>query len=235
VGERLTHRLREIRTWAAGRPARSYTFDYSSPGDLTTGLGGISTQQVARDLFAGGYSGSLFHPHRPGLRLRGRSLRRAARGPTTRRPPEALRPSRPSSRGAAAIVVGAALVLAISTGLLTAGWRALEPPDGRLLCSGEPDGGTCGPFSRTARPTSACCISPPISRPFRSTTGRAATTRVAPPSWAAPATSYFCAWRRMAPAPSWSPARSATSILPGSFQVGSSPRTTTSPPDGVTP
>ncbi len=39
AGELMTHRLHEIRTFASARPARSYTLDYSTPGDAANTLG----------------------------------------------------------------------------------------------------------------------------------------------------------------------------------------------------
>ncbi|HZM69187.1 MAG TPA: toxin TcdB middle/N-terminal domain-containing protein, partial [Candidatus Cryosericum sp.] len=39
AGDRLTHRLRQIRTFASDRRARAYTFEYDAPGNPTSALG----------------------------------------------------------------------------------------------------------------------------------------------------------------------------------------------------
>jgi RHS repeat-associated protein len=43
AGEILTHRLHSLRTFASGRPARSFTLEYVTPGDLGTSLGTCRT------------------------------------------------------------------------------------------------------------------------------------------------------------------------------------------------
>ncbi|HYV84639.1 MAG TPA: toxin TcdB middle/N-terminal domain-containing protein [Patescibacteria group bacterium] len=43
AGEVLTHRLRSLRTFASGKPARSWTLEYATPGDIGSSLGTCRT------------------------------------------------------------------------------------------------------------------------------------------------------------------------------------------------